>query len=839
MLCLASLSILFFLVFHLFQAPIVNLLSSRQKDLRRDAAGALGNVAMSPPLIAKVVAAGALSPLVELAKSSVDEEVQKEVIRTLYILSYDEGTRRLIVQCGGLEPLVRLASDGADVPKGVQEKAAGCLANIACGKGNKHYVVRAGGLNPMLGLLRHSSTTTDIKCTGCEGNGQCLSTKGLVKCTVCQGKGSVTVAASKEEAQGMKNTSRQRSGSRGSGGSSSNSSSNDSYSAQRQAARALFALSGLPENQKCIVKDGDGLQCLVNALESEDKDVSQYAAGAIANIALGIHCGDVVKEGSVSKLLKLAKSSVLGVQIQAIRGLTNIFKCPTSGEKESVGGGGKEEDDADVSMGDGTSSGNNHMVVPGPDPLSNEQQRMVVDMTNAFDGIGNVDDVHDLVLQVVHQDGIGGGNSNGNSYESKGNDNHHNNNPIGATVACHWAIMASSSNYFANLTTIAATDATGERPRTLSVQSGSSKHGKECWEIIVEFCYVGQVRSPCEEILNYCNDRRLRRKTTSPDKKKLYQKCKFYHAKLHAALLELIQQFHINGMKTYIMQFHKACMKLLKIAPSSAATPTTATTVKTCGNAILPESEQRFDQLLRCRWGLHDVVFRTGDGTLIGAHRVIMCARSTYFRAMLAPNSQFSEASMDQIPVQVEEGAVFSILIRYMYTGSVENEIEPGNCFDILNASHLYGLVGLQTEAEDYIAKECMNLENVVDIINATLGILVPRLRMAAIAFVVVHIDEMNKEIEDVEINDDWWKEYIVDRYYHWNQGNLLWGSIDELKRIKQMIKVGERIEDKIEHHKEQHQRMKMYGEGKGGEEEDEVGGKEEVHCSGESKGRK
>jgi HEAT repeat protein len=96
-LCLASLSILFFLVFHLFQAPIVNLLSSRQKDLRRDAAGALGNVAMSPPLIAKVVEAGALSPLVELAKSSVDEEVQKEVIRTLYILSYDEGTRRLIV----------------------------------------------------------------------------------------------------------------------------------------------------------------------------------------------------------------------------------------------------------------------------------------------------------------------------------------------------------------------------------------------------------------------------------------------------------------------------------------------------------------------------------------------------------------------------------------------------------------------------------------------------------------------------------------------------------------------------------------------------------------------
>ena len=97
----------------------------------------------------------------------------------------------------------------------------------------------------------------------------------------------------------------------------------------------------------------------------------------------------------------------------------------------------------------------------------------------------------------------------------------------------------------------------------------------------------------------------------------------------------------------------------------------------------------------------------------------------------------------------------------------------------------------------------------------------------------------MNKEIEDVEINDDWWKEYIVDRYYHWNQGNLLWGSIDELKRIKQMIKVGERIEDRIEHHKEQHHSLKTYEERKGWEEEEEVEEKEEMHCSGESKGRK
>ena len=768
----------------LFQSPIVSLLSSAQRDLRRDAAGTLGNVAMSPELIVKVVEAGALPPLIDLAKSSINLKVRREVIKTLYSLSYDEGTRRLIVQHGGLEPLVNLASDHADVQSDVQEKAAGCLANIACGKGNKHYVVRAGGLQPLLGLLRrspvilpiHTNLKNTVDCTACQA-GQYLGTDGTIKsCQKCEGVGAVSV----ENSSG-----KLRSSSGGSKTANANRSC-DPYSAQRQAARALFAVSGLPENQKCIVTECDGLKCLITALESKDHDVCQYSAGAIANMARGVYCGNVVREGSVSRLLQLAKSSVLSVQVQAIRGLKNIFCDITKDVMNSSGSssGGKEDyDESDYSIGGGGGSSSSMMnvIVPGPDTLSNERQRMIADMTNAFDN-RDIDDLYDLSLVVSESDD--GGNSS--SVESKFNGKQ----IQSRTIPSHWAVMASSSTYFANLAKRAAGGGKDdELVKKLCVHNGGSAiYGKECWKAIVEYCYVGKIRSPCEDIFHYYNDRRARRKATSKDKKVLYKKCQFYYDNMHSPLVRLIQKYQINGMMKYILKLYKLCSKLLK-RPSTARKTVTSVEQNQEQNQEqsqdqnqeqneLLQQEQRFSQLLRCRWGLQDVVFRTGDGTLIGAHRVIICARSAYFRAMLAPNSQFSEASMEQIPVQVEDGCVFSILIRYMYTGVIDHDIEPGNCFDILNASHLYGLNGLQTEVEDYISNECMNIENAIDILNATADIFVPRLRMSAITYVVVHFDEMNDidEIENININDACLKEFMIDRYYHWNQGSL-WGT--------------------------------------------------------------
>ena len=325
---------------------------------------------------------------------------------------------------------------------------------------------------------------------------------------------------------------------------------------------------------------------------------------------------------------------------------------------------------------------------------------------------------------------------------------------------------------------------------------------------------------------------------TEEERRKVAKNAKQYYEIQHQVLSELATSYQIHRMREYLDTVHKACSKILRKSRSGRSrteenvmtTTTTTNNDSSSGSSgtVGFKEDGRFGQLLRCRWGLHDVVFQTGDGSLISAHRVILCARSTYFRAMLAPDSKFAEASMDQIPVLVEEGLVFSIILRYMYTGMVSEEFDPGNAFDLLNASHMYGLIGLQTQAEDYIARECVEIGNVVEVLNATCSIHVPRLRMAAVACLIVNFDylleeegdqEVNMEeeddeeeeeekekengrfttkplesVEDIMIQDDWLKEFVIDRYYHWNQGRL-WGRENKMEENEE--KNGEDVDER------------------------------------------
>ena len=426
----------------------------------------------------------------------------------LYIHLY-----RAIVQHGGLEPLVMLASDQLkDTPRDVQEKAAGCLANIACGKGNKHYVVRAGGLRPLLQLLRYApleqneNENNDGSSGVMEGQHLEIDSSGAVvfKSSHIKDKGT----NSNNQSNGT-NTSHRHSNNKASSSSSPSSSSSDVYSAQRQAARALFALSGLEENQRCIVEgeDGcstsDGLECLINALSSYDSDVQQYSAGAIANIALGKYCGDVVRKGSVSLLLGLAKSSSLSVQKQAIRGLKNVFgdnkkSIGSSNNRSENESGSRSESESPEQAVEGKECINDvngeieiknpfaHdekekeeiVIVPGVDSLSNEQLRMQHDMNVAYN---ERDETFDLYISIRNNSlsSLSTEEMKSNSeFEDQENGLHVEEKRIVRTdsntstssttsttsstasppthsdvlgVPCHWAILASSSTHFAAL----------------------------------------------------------------------------------------------------------------------------------------------------------------------------------------------------------------------------------------------------------------------------------------------------------------------------------------------------------------------------------------------------
>ena len=76
---------------------------------------------------------------------------------------------------------------------------------------------------------------------------------------------------------------------------------------------------------------------LVAAMGSPDAAVAQYAAGAIANLAIGDFQGSVVRAGGIAALLVLARSSSLEVQEQALRGLHWLHQWRHGGRIEDVG----------------------------------------------------------------------------------------------------------------------------------------------------------------------------------------------------------------------------------------------------------------------------------------------------------------------------------------------------------------------------------------------------------------------------------------------------------------------------------------------------------------------
>lgn len=125
------------------------MLSTDNEEVQRNAAGAIGNIAMSDELKLTVVEAGALQPLIVLSQST-SELVQRQAARAIFTLSAKEEVKHLIVQGNGIEPLVALTRSAH---KDIQRDSAGALANMAIGPGNKNLVIQYGALRPLMKLL--------------------------------------------------------------------------------------------------------------------------------------------------------------------------------------------------------------------------------------------------------------------------------------------------------------------------------------------------------------------------------------------------------------------------------------------------------------------------------------------------------------------------------------------------------------------------------------------------------------------------------------------------------------------------------------------------------------
>ena len=139
-------------------------------------------------------------------------------------------------------------------------------------------------------------------------------------------------------------------------------------------------------------------------------------------------------------------------------------------------------------------------------------------------------------------------------------------------------------------------------------------------------------------------------------------------------------------------------------------------------------------------------------GEDIGAHRVILKARSTYFRAMF--NSQMKESLSQTVEIHDVKPQVFRGLLRFLYTGQLPENFGD-IALDLLTVADKYGVDSLKKLCASRL---CDNLDdnNVIDAIlvaeRHNCDFLVDQAR--------VYIKENHRALRR---NEDNWKKLISD----------------------------------------------------------------------------
>lgn len=110
-----------------------------------------------------------------------------------------------------------------------------------------------------------------------------------------------------------------------------------------------------------------------------------------------------------------------------------------------------------------------------------------------------------------------------------------------------------------------------------------------------------------------------------------------------------------------------------------------------------------------------DVTFVV-ENTKIPAHRVLLAARSSYFRAMLYGG--LAESTQNEIQLKVPLEA-FRALLEYIYTGHMSLlQMKEENILDTLGLANQYGFEALEIAISSYLKKN-LSLQNCCAILDA------------------------------------------------------------------------------------------------------------------------
>lgn len=97
-----------------------------------------------------------------------------------------------------------------------------------------------------------------------------------------------------------------------------------------------------------------------------------------------------------------------------------------------------------------------------------------------------------------------------------------------------------------------------------------------------------------------------------------------------------------------------------------------------------------------------DVLLVLGDNQTIPAHKVILAARSEYFRALLFGGMR--ESSQHEVKLVDTPFVAFKHLLKYIYTGNISlHSYKEDMILEVLSLAHLYGFLELETSISEYL----------------------------------------------------------------------------------------------------------------------------------------
>lgn len=111
-----------------------------------------------------------------------------------------------------------------------------------------------------------------------------------------------------------------------------------------------------------------------------------------------------------------------------------------------------------------------------------------------------------------------------------------------------------------------------------------------------------------------------------------------------------------------------------------------------------------------------DIILKV-DGTKFHAHKVILAARSEYFRALLFGGMRESQQS--EIELKDTSIDAFKALLKYIYTSHMSlATLKEDTVLDILGLAHQYGFVDLEAAISDYL-RQTLSIQDACAIFDA------------------------------------------------------------------------------------------------------------------------